>query len=166
MSKISTRDPLTGLGNTAWMKTVLYSRPKVCVVSGVTENLEGHRLYDVYGYPEHQWEANNVVVVSSEVHKKFHVQYMGDYRVHGTPSDWESFVKEYRENRGFIRPRGYQVSSRIKEKIRDTLVARHDEALVKHAEKVERSLERWRAMPLPTVTEIKFDDYGNVMPRG
>lgn len=61
----------------------------VCEVTGFKDNLEIHHLYSFNTHPQLGNDVNNMVRITSDIHKKFHSIYGKGYN---TPEQWLDFV--------------------------------------------------------------------------
>ena len=83
-----------------WTKTRILSLIKnkhTCDITGSMRNIYVHHLNDASTYPELRYKVSNTVLCTRKVHIRFHIKFMGGYRVSCTKEDWERFKEETKD---------------------------------------------------------------------
>ena len=76
-----------------WRLEIIKRRKFQCEVTGVTGiSLVCHHIRPFSKSPELQFDESNVVVITADLHKEFHIKVMGGWAKPYTKEDWESFV--------------------------------------------------------------------------
>lgn len=88
----------TGINEISWMKNIMRNRGFKCELTGaIGVALSVHHLKPFHSHPELQFDESNVVVMRTDLHKRFHINVMGGWAKKYTIEDWDKFVAMIRE---------------------------------------------------------------------
>ena len=81
-----------------WRKRVRKRCKNKCDITGEKKKLYAHHLNDVSNHWKQRKHVKNGVMIVKRLHKIFHCDYMGGYRVKCTKEDYETFKLDYLAN--------------------------------------------------------------------
>ena len=83
----------TGQNEHGWRREIIKKRNFTCQLTGICGNVNCHHIDSVKEAPYKQFDEDNIIVVLSKIHKAFHINYMGSFKVATTKENWVEFCK-------------------------------------------------------------------------
>ena len=78
-----------------WKKRVLFRNKYKCDITGEKGGLATHHLWSAFFYSKKRYLIKQGVPIKIELHKLFHLYWMGGYKNICTPKDYYKFKKSY-----------------------------------------------------------------------